>query len=185
MTQSLLAICLLFASSCFAASLFYKDRFAITGFASIFSSALASCYCIMLCFDLALTEASLGVMLSGVILFASLSPSKNNCTTESSVSESNLGNLIFIFWLCAFCMVLLFFTQAFMLIGNVGYAKNALNSDYTHYYTTHTAGQVGVENIVTAIITSYRGFDTMFETIVISITAITLYFLQSNTKSAL
>ncbi len=183
MTQTLLAICLLFASVCFIASLAYNSKFAITGFASIFSSALASCYCIMLCFDLALTEASLGVMLSGVILFASLSPNKNNPTTQPAKTEASLDGFIFIFWLCAFCLVLLFFTEAFMLIGNFGYAKNALNSDYTYYYTTHTTGQVGAENIVTAIITSYRGFDTMFETIVISITSISLYFLKNNTNN--
>jgi multisubunit Na+/H+ antiporter MnhB subunit len=41
---------------------------------------------------------------------------------------------------------------------------------------TKSTDQIGIENIVTAILASYRGFDTMLETFVIFITSFCIGF---------
>jgi multicomponent Na+:H+ antiporter subunit B len=50
------------------------------------------------------------------------------------------------------------------------------------YYIEHTIEDTSVPNIVTSVLADYRGFDTMFETIVIFTAGIACFFLLRVTK---
>lgn len=53
------------------------------------------------------------------------------------------------------------------------------------YYIEHTMQDTSVPNIVTAVLADYRGFDTMFETIVIFTAGIACIFLLRTYKTAM
>jgi multicomponent Na+:H+ antiporter subunit B len=57
------------------------------------------------------------------------------------------------------------------------------NSHVSPYYIEHTLKDTSVPNIVTAVLADYRGYDTMFETIVIFTAGIACIFLLRNFKS--
>jgi multicomponent Na+:H+ antiporter subunit B len=56
-----------------------------------------------------------------------------------------------------------------------GDAKSPANaSEVSQYYIEHTMEDSGVPNMVTAVLADYRGYDTMFETVVVLIAGIAI-----------
>lgn len=56
-----------------------------------------------------------------------------------------------------------------------------LNNKPAEYYRVHTTKEIGSKCIVTGILASYRGFDTMIETFVIFVASIGVLFVLSDT----
>jgi len=67
----------------------------------------------------------------------------------------------------------------------VNYAADTELNHTARYYAEHTAGDIGATNIVTAIIVTYRGLDTLGEVTVLFLTAaiIGLVLSQGNKRS--
>lgn len=80
----------------------------------------------------------------------------------------------------------------FVLLGLLGVAFWTLAADYTPdvelnrtaaYYAANTAGETGAQNIVTAIIVTYRGLDTLGEVTVLFLTAAIVALVLSQSKA--
>ena len=64
-----------------------------------------------------------------------------------------------------------------------GDPASAASTHVSPHYITHTIEETSVPNIVTAVLADYRGYDTMFETIVIFAAGIACIFLLRSTKA--
>lgn len=80
----------------------------------------------------------------------------------------------------------------FVLLGLLGAAFWTLAADYTPdaelnrtaaYYAANTAEETGAQNIVTAIIVTYRGLDTLGEVTVLFLTAAIVALVLSQSKA--
>ena len=73
--------------------------------------------------------------------------------------------------------LLLYATSDFPAWGNPQSPANA--SDLSRHYITETRVETEVPNIVTAVLADYRGFDTMFETVVIFVAGLAILSVLS------
>ena len=55
-----------------------------------------------------------------------------------------------------------------------GEAKASTDSYVTDYYLKNTDQEIGIPNVVTSVLASYRGFDTLGEVVVIFIAGISV-----------
>ena len=88
-------------------------------------------------------------------------------------------------WWYRLLTVLVMGTLIWLLVATVdrmpefGSADTLIDSELTEYYVEHTKEETGVMNIVTGIILSYRGFDTLGETHVLFIAVCTVLLMLS------
>lgn len=62
-------------------------------------------------------------------------------------------------------------------LPDIGDAHSPASSHLSPHYINHAVEETGVPNLVTAVLGDYRGFDTMFETVVVFVAAIAVIFL--------
>ncbi|MDG7056115.1 MAG: DUF4040 domain-containing protein [Wolbachia endosymbiont of Meromenopon meropis] len=123
----------------------------------VFSSLVALMYLIMNAPDVAITEASVGAGLSTVFMFTALSLIKKH--------EVNLSHNPKIFSFILFLITLL---SRFMIqLPEYGNNNTPIHLYIAPYYIENTEKIIGISNVVTAILTSFRGYDTFGETLVI------------------
>ncbi len=123
----------------------------------VFSSLIALIYLIMNAPDVAITEASVGAGLSTVFTFAALSLIKNH-----KVNLSHSPITLF------FMLVLTACLSYFMIqLPDFGSHDAPVHLHVAPYYIENTEKATGIPNIVTAVLASFRGYDTFGETIVV------------------
>ncbi|OJH31588.1 Na(+)/H(+) antiporter subunit A [Wolbachia endosymbiont of Armadillidium vulgare] len=123
----------------------------------VFSSLIALIYLIMNAPDVAITEASVGAGLSTVFTFAALSLIKNH---EVNLSHSPIT---------LFFMLVLTACLSYFMIQLPGFGSHdaPVHLHVAPYYIENTEKATGIANIVTAVLASFRGYDTFGETIVV------------------
>lgn len=69
----------------------------------------------------------------------------------------------------ALLLVIFLFVSAFLLLGVADMRSfgEPQIADMDDYYVTHAQGEVAVNNVVTAVVFDYRGFDTLGEATVL------------------
>ncbi|WP_349967655.1 DUF4040 domain-containing protein [Wolbachia endosymbiont of Armadillidium arcangelii] len=123
----------------------------------VFSSLIELIYLIMNAPDVAITEASVGAGLSTVFTFAALSLIKNH-----KVNLSHSPITLF------FMLVLTACLSYFMIqLPDFGSHDAPVHLHVAPYYIENTEKATGIPNIVTAVLASFRGYDTFGETIVV------------------
>lgn len=118
--------------------------------------------------DVAFTEAAVGAGVSTVFLLAALMRTGWREKKAPRVHWPALGvSLLIGGGLC------------FGLMGlpGVGDASSPANTHVGAWYLANSIEQTQVPNVVTSVLASYRGFDTMFETAVIFVAGISLVLL--------
>jgi multicomponent Na+:H+ antiporter subunit B len=140
-------------------------------FLGIASTCVVLFYLILNAPDVALTEVCVGVFVSGLFFLMS-AKSLNFDTLQNRLFETGwrvklafalcLTILLFIFWL---------------ITVNLPPLGAFLNTFTDEYYLKNTLTQVRVPNVVTAILASYRGFDTMGETTIIALSALGVWYI--------
>ena len=137
-----------------------------------FSSLIALVYLIMNAPDVAVTEASVGAGLSTVFTFAALSLIKNHETKSSH-------NLVTFFLMLFLTMCLSYFMYE---LPNFSDHEAPIHQHVAPYYMENTEKVIGIPNVVTAILASFRGYDTFGETVVVFTAAlcITLILKKEN-----
>jgi multicomponent Na+:H+ antiporter subunit B len=124
---------------------------------TIFSLIMASIYLLLAAPDVAMTEAAIGACISTVIFLAVL-------PVAGSEKLSQKINMPAIIICSATAGVIIYATLGLPDFGN----KNSIpNLSVSPYYISHTEQDMGIPNIVTAILAGYRSFDTLGETFVI------------------
>ncbi len=116
--------------------------------------------------DVALTEAALGSALStAVLIFAS-----------KGIKEQQLKHNKYYFLL----LLLIFIMISYICWGMFDYGSSdtMLHKGVSKYYIENTYSDIKIPETVAAVLASYRGLDTLFETSVIFIACICIYLIK-------
>ncbi|MFV9875326.1 MAG: DUF4040 domain-containing protein [Rickettsiales endosymbiont of Dermacentor nuttalli] len=126
--------------------------------------------------DVAITEASVGACVSTIIFLTSLTHINSNNLSSKSFSFT-LKTILGIF----LCIVLLGLLSYMILYFPVYGEHTILSQSYiTTHYIQSSGIEIGIPEIVTSILASYRGYDTLGETMVIFTGAICVLTILNN-----
>ncbi len=136
-----------------------RNLFSVVMLSGIFSLLGAVTYVFLDAVDVAFTEAAVGAGISTVLLLGTLALTDNKEKVTPSINS-----------LTALLLVIL--TGAVLIYGtidmpNFGDGNAPVHLHVAPYYIEESGGQTGLPNIVTSILASYRGYDTLGETFVI------------------
>jgi len=143
----------------------------------IFSLISASLFVMMDAADVAFTEAAVGAGISTLLLLKTLALTRRHAKPQKKRT-----------WLALSIVTI---TGGLLIYGTsdlpaYGSADAPAHQHLSAYYLEKSVEETGVPNVVTAILASYRGFDTMGELVVIFIAGIgVLSLLESTSKTKL
>jgi len=129
----------------------------------LYLSLFSLCSCIIYLFldapDVAMTEAAIGACVSTVI-FTSLI---KHFDLQNSPLKG-VKNLFVIIICISLALSLIYASQNLFKFGDI---NSPVQTGVSSYYINNTLNEIGIPSFVAAILASYRGFDTLGETIVI------------------
>lgn len=165
--DSLLLLFLLVSALAIARS---ADLLVVTILLSIFSLLMAAAYLVMDAPDVAITEAAVGAGISTIVLLAAISLTGRYESKRGQNSSNALSFLI----------VLLMGAGLFYAIQDLpefGSNDAPVHNQIVAYYIEGTRKFMGFTNVVTAILASFRGYDTLGETAVVLVAAVSVMLL--------
>lgn len=136
-------------------------------FMSIFGLLMALVYTLLNAPDVAITEAAIGAGISSILFLTVL-----NITGES-FKRRKLKLINIIIFVITTSLLLL----ALVTLPHWGSATSPAVNNISPYYIANTQPHMGFPNIVTGILASYRGFDTLGEVFVVFTALISLNIL--------
>ena len=125
----------------------------------IFSFLMALLYLVMDAPDVAITEAAVGACVSTLLMLVALSlinTSKERIYDDIKIFPIIIALGVFV--------SLMYVIPDLPIFGN---ADSFANNHVASYYVRNTYSYMGIPNIVTAILASFRGYDTFGETVVV------------------
>lgn len=152
-----------------------RNLFAVVVLFGAYSFLMASVMVVLDAVDVAMTEASVGAGVSTVLLLSALYLTK---TEEAEPRFSNWPALI-----VSFTTALMLFWGTWEL-PNFGAADTAVNTHVGAAYLERNMAETDIPNVVTAVLASYRGFDTLGETTVIFTAGIGVLLLLKRWRRA-
>jgi len=150
-----------------------RSLFAVVMLSGIYSLFAAALYLVMDAVDVAFTEAAVGAGISTVLMLGTLALTNNRAKYRRSPSWSSL--------------VLVILTGGVLIYGTLdmpryGNANAPIHQHVANRYIEKSGQEVGPPNIVTSILASYRGYDTLGETAVVFTAAIGVLTILGRTK---
>lgn len=138
--------------------IFLKDLFAVVMLFGIYSFLSALIFINLDAVDVAFTEASVGAGISTVLMLGTLAITGRK---EKENSHSSVLPLLVVF-----------LTGGVLIYGTVdmppfGHPDNPVHEHVAPRYIEKSPEEVGLPNMVTSVLASYRGFDTLGETVVV------------------
>ncbi len=135
-----------------------RNLFAVIMLSGIYSLLSAGFFVVLDAVDVAFTEAAVGAGVSTVFMLGTLA-----LTTSCEKTSPHTPLLP---------LLVVFITGAALIYGTsdipeFGRADNPVHQHVAPRYTQDSGREVGVPNMVTAVLASYRGYDTLGETAVI------------------
>ncbi|NRA73635.1 MAG: DUF4040 domain-containing protein [Rickettsiales bacterium] len=150
---------------------FAIDYMRSTIIVALISVLAATTYLVMLAPDVALTEAAVGACASTCIILISirlLSPTANLfSTTKKQLMISGLACCIMFIAMC-YCSIDL---------HQYGDPSAIIKDGVSRHYILNIERDIGMRSLVTGILASYRGMDTLCETLVIFTAGISVFFI--------
>lgn len=135
-----------------------RDLFVSTMWLSVFSLMMASNFFILDAADVAITEAAVGAGVSTVLFLSALAlTGEKEKAASSSRAAPSLALLV---------LSLVLFIVSFQH-PRLGDPSAPIHSHIAPWYLSETPNLIDIPNVVTAILASFRGFDTLGETIVV------------------
>lgn len=149
-----------------------RNLFATVLLAGVFSLLSAGLFVTLDAMDVAFTEAAVGAGISTVLMLATLALTTRE---EKRPTHSALLPLLV-------CLV----TGAALIYGTLdmppfGAPDNPVHTHVAPDYLARTPVEIGIPNIVSAVLASYRGFDTLGEAFVIFTAMIAVLLLLGAT----
>lgn len=143
--------------------IFLQDLFAVVMLFSIYSFLSALIFVNLDAVDVAFTEASVGAGISTVLMLGTL------VLTGRKEKKHNHSSLV--------SVVVVLATGAALVYGTLdmppfGHPDNPAQQHVAPRYIEESPKEVGLPNMVTSVLASYRGFDTLGETAVVFAAAI-------------
>ncbi len=136
-----------------------RNLFAIIMLSGIFSLTAAILYVVMDAVDVAFTEASVGAGIATVLGLVALSLTGK--TDEAPSSRYTLGGFMLTMLTGAVLI------NATFDMPNYGDPNAPIHQHVAPRYIEESGREIGVPNMVTSVLASYRGYDTLGETTVI------------------
>jgi len=135
-----------------------RNLFAVAMLAGIYSLLSAGLFTALDAVDVAFTEAAVGAGISTILVLGTLS------LVGHEQKRSTRSSLI------PFLVVLV--TGSILVYGTLdmppyGDPDNPVHHHVAPHYLEESPHEIGIPNVVTAVLASYRGYDTMGETAVI------------------
>ena len=180
------------------AAVVVRDLLAATAVLGAYSLMMALLWCEMNALDVGFTEAAVGAGISTVLMLAAIyrigrrEPTRSVGSLVKPVLRSMRMRLVLaeergveVQWLntagavvvCVLvALALLYGMRDMPATGDATSPANA-NPDVAQHYIKDTKDEVGVHNIVTAVLGDYRGYDTMGEAVVIFTAALCVVLL--------
>ena len=137
-----------------------RDLFAVIMLSGVFSLLAATLYVALDAVDVAFTEAAVGAGVSTVLFLGALTLTGSREKVHPSLGKSFPAFLI--------CLA----TGALLVHGTLdmprwGDSTAAIHQHVAPRFIEKSAREIGVPNIVTSVLASYRGYDTLGETTVV------------------
>ncbi len=157
------AALLVFVLASALATVFLRDVLASVIAFAAYGLGLALVWVTLQAPDVALTEAAIGAGVTTVLFLLTLTK-----TVRPTVEGSRFKGIN---WPAAgvvgvFAAALLWTVPSIPAIGDPD-APAWANPEVTQFYLDNALAQTGVENVVTAVLAAYRGFDTLGEAVVV------------------
>jgi len=138
--------------------IFLKDLFAVVMLFGIFSFLSALIFINLDAVDVAFTEASVGAGIATVLMLGTLALTGR---TEKENSRSS-----------ALPLIVVFITGAALIYATLdmppfGHPDNPVHEHVAPRYIEDSPTEIGLPNMVTSVLASYRGFDTFGEVVVV------------------
>lgn len=138
----------------------------------IYSLLSAGLFVTMDAVDVAFTEAAVGAGITTVLLLGTIA------VTGMEQTVSRHGKFL--------PLVVIFITGAALIYGTLdmppfGDPKAPIHTHVAPHYLTESTNEIGIPNVVTSVLASYRGYDTLGEVIVIFTAAIGVLLLLDKT----
>ncbi|MGQ8366832.1 DUF4040 domain-containing protein [Glaciecola sp. 1036] len=152
-----------------------KHLFAMAMLFGLYSLLVAGLFVVLDAPDVAFTEAAVGTGISTVLMLVTLASIRDGheATTHGKYRVAPLVICIFMGGL------LIFGTHD---IAELGDANSAPNREVAARYIEKGQSETGVPNLVTAVLASYRGFDTLGEVTVVLTAGIGVLLLLGKRK---
>lgn len=140
----------------------------------VFSFIMAAMYLVLDAPDVSITEAAVGAGVSTILILGCIALVGRE---EKKALRIQLTPLVVIF-LTGFGLF-----YATMDMPAFGSTHTATQDVLPPFYFESTVRDIGIPNVVTAVLASYRGYDTMGETTVVLTAALAVFVLLGNLKS--
>lgn len=150
-----------------------RNLFGVVVMGTIYSFIMATIMVALDAPDVAMTEAAVGAGISTVLLLGTLYLTK---TEEYPVRRHLLAPLLVT---VATGAALIYGTLDLPLFGS---EVSAPHSHVAPYYLEQTPLEIGIPNVVTAVLASYRGFDTLGEVSVVFVGGLGVLILLSGRR---
>jgi multicomponent Na+:H+ antiporter subunit B len=138
-----------------------RNLFAATILLGIYSLLMALSWTNMQAYDVAFTEAAVGAGISSILLIGALVFTGSKAHLREERTRLHYPSLAAAGLLGA---ALLYGTLDMPAIGD---PKAPVHQGVARHYIDHSYAETHVPNMVTSVLASYRGYDTLFETAVI------------------
>lgn len=150
-----------------------RNLFAVVMLSGIYSLFAAALYVVMDAVDVAFTEAAVGAGISTVLMLGTLS-----MTTDQEKLHKKQS---------PFALILVLATGAMLIYGTMdmpryGDANAPINQHVANRYMEKSEHEVGPPNVVTSVLASYRGYDTLGETAVVFTAAVGVLVIIGRTQ---
>ena len=136
-----------------------RDLFAIAMLMSLFSLLSAGVFTIMDAADVAFTEAAVGAGISTILLLATLTR-----MPRQKKPHDRGGAIIPLIVVVVTGSLLAFGTSDLPAFGD---PEAPIHRHVADRYIAESGQEIGIPNVVTSVLASYRGYDTLGETTVI------------------
>ena len=138
---------------------------------ALISVLAATTYLVMLAPDVALTEAAVGACVSTCIMLIGIRYLK----TEKPLLLPTKKQLLFGGVLCFLVLIAVCYYSA--SLHSYGDPSAIIKNGVSRHYISNVEKDIGMKSLVTAILASYRGMDTLGETLVIFTAGISVIFI--------
>ena len=155
--------------------IFSRDLIISVSLLSVFSLLVAGLFVFMNAPDVAITEAAIGAAISTIFYLAGI------FIVGKEVKLQPTKPIITCVLCILFVILAAYAIQDIALIGDI---NSPANSHVANYYINDSYQEMGVKNIVTSILASYRGFDTLGEVFVIFTAGAAVTLILGSNSSA-
>jgi len=140
------------------------DLFAVVMLTGLYSLLSAAAYVVMDAVDVAFTEAAVGAGVSTVLMLGTLALT----TSKERVSSAN-SSISALLIVAITGSVLIYGTLDMPIFGD---PTAPIHHHVADHYLGKSQAEIGLPNVVTSVLASYRGYDTLGETFVIFTAAV-------------